>query len=111
VTETGWMIGASGPTGVWAEENTREALWDAMRRRETNAAPAARHRFSSSPPQRPAIEQRRQCHLDEYDRRPQTDRGLGAGLFLLFGWAPAAPACAIGSLVAFGSIERAISLL
>jgi hypothetical protein len=36
---------------------------------------------------------------------------LGAGLFMLFGWGAALPACAIGPLAAFWSIERAISLL
>ncbi|MCK4837740.1 MAG: DUF3604 domain-containing protein, partial [Desulfobulbaceae bacterium] len=30
----GWVFGASGYTGVWASENTREALFDAMMRKE-----------------------------------------------------------------------------
>ena len=34
-TIKGWQLGASGYTGVWATENTREALWDAMKRKET----------------------------------------------------------------------------
>ena len=33
-TIKGWQLGASGYTGVWAADNTREALWDAMKRRE-----------------------------------------------------------------------------
>ena len=30
----GWEMAASGYIGVWATENTREALWDAMKRKE-----------------------------------------------------------------------------
>ena len=30
----GWEMAASGYAGVWATENTREALWDALKRKE-----------------------------------------------------------------------------
>lgn len=30
-----WQLSASGWTGVWATDNTRKALWDAMKRKET----------------------------------------------------------------------------
>ena len=30
----GWEMAASGYAGVWASENTREALWDALKRKE-----------------------------------------------------------------------------
>jgi len=41
-TQEGWSEVASGLTGIWATENTREALWDAMKRKETYATTGTR---------------------------------------------------------------------
>jgi hypothetical protein len=37
-----WEICASGYAAIWASENTREALWDAMKRKETYATTGTR---------------------------------------------------------------------
>jgi hypothetical protein len=42
VTVMSWETSASGYAGVWATNNTREALWDAMERKETYATTGPR---------------------------------------------------------------------
>ena len=41
-TVPGWQVAASGYTGIWAEENTREALFAAMKRKEVYATTGPR---------------------------------------------------------------------
>ena len=41
-TQPGWSESAGGLAGVWATENTREALWDAIKRKEVYATTGTR---------------------------------------------------------------------
>ena len=43
-TQPGWSEVSSGLTGVWATENTRKALWDALERKEVYATTGSRLR-------------------------------------------------------------------
>jgi len=41
-TRRDWTLTASGLTGIWATANTREAIWDAMKRKEAYASTGPR---------------------------------------------------------------------
>jgi hypothetical protein len=61
ISYKGWQYAAPGPTVVWAAENSRGAIFDALKRRETYATTGLRIRGRHSGPQ---------CaHLDEHYRR------------------------------------------
>ncbi len=42
VNVLGWQMSAAGYTGVWATENTRASLWDALKRKEAYSTTGAR---------------------------------------------------------------------
>jgi hypothetical protein len=44
ISQYAWQTSAAGLAGVWARENTREALWDAMSRKEVYATTGTRIR-------------------------------------------------------------------
>ncbi len=99
-----WEMGASGRTGVWATENTREGLWDAMKRKETygTTGPLITVRFFGGFDFVPA---------DAYTREPATvgyAKGVPMGGDLQTAPAGKAPTFLVAALKdpAYGNLDR-----
>jgi hypothetical protein len=89
----GWQYGASGATAVWATENSRAAIFDAMQRREVYATTGTRMRVRlfGGWDFEPADAQRRDLALVGYTKGvpmgadlPSPVRGAKAPTFLVY---------------------------
>lgn len=87
-----WEVGSSGYAAVWAMDNTREAIWDAMHRRETYGTTGSRMivRFFGGWSFTDADAQSRQPAAAGYARGvpmggdlPEAPDGAGAATFLV----------------------------